>query len=30
LKNYYSEISKAEVKTEGIYFEGEQLYQWLN
>ena len=27
LKNYYSEISKAEVKTEGIYFEGEQLYQ---
>ena len=27
LKNYYSEISKASVKSEGIYFEGEQLYQ---
>ena len=27
LKNYYSEISKAYVKEEGIYFEGEQLYQ---
>jgi hypothetical protein len=27
LKNYYTEISKAYAKKEGIYFEGEQLYQ---
>ena len=27
LKNYYSEISKAYAKKEGLYFEGEQLYQ---
>ena len=27
LKNYFMEISKAYVQKEGIYFEGDQLYQ---
>ena len=27
LKDYFTEITKAEIKEEGLYFEGPQLYQ---